>query len=374
MGHVGEGRGSSALDAALIRDDPDTDQESVADTALIDEREVALQRFFALSPKEQLVVYRAMRDHLAARLRETKRDRVVEERAAAIAALEVVTGHLKLASGVAPTPTQFDAAARALDLRCERGRRWNRSRVGRAWGKWRFAKETFLGRGLPDSSDQRARRRAVAGRARTQEAALVAIRLWLATKPAKETVRDYETWSEEHNDVLKAGELPLPNATTIRKRIPITWPDILRFARDEISLEQGRPPREHVRRRHVHGDHNLVSAAGVREILTGPAREQVKHVLSKPSFPTPVVVLNRVRLWMRDDVIAYEEGRPFPERTENELRRIYLATPEVMKAVGLSRSGLEHGAYGIPSPAIKAGSINLWLRSEVEEWLKGRED
>ena len=365
--------GHLAFKATLIRNGPDTDQRGVAETALTDEREVALQRFFALSPKEQLVAYRAMRDHLAARLRETKRDRVVEERAAAIDALESVASHLKLEPRVAPTPAQFDAAARTLDLRCARGRRWNRSRVGRAWGKWRFAKETFLGRGLPDSSDQRARRRAVAGRARTQEAALVAIRLWLATKPAKETVRDYETWAEEHNDVLKVGELPLPNATTIRKRIPITWADIVRFARDEISVEQGRPPREHVRRRHVHGEHHLVSAAGVREILSSPARERVKHVLSKPSFPTPVVVLNRVRLWMRDDVIAYEKGRPFPERAENELRHLYLTTPEVMKAVGLSRSGLEHGAYGVPSPAIKAGSINLWLASEVEEWVKRRD-
>lgn len=362
------------VQATLIRDGPDTDQGGMAETALTDERELALQRFYALLPKDQLVVYRAARDYLASRVHETKRDRLVEERAAAIDALETVAAHLKLELGVAPTPRQFDDAAHALDLRCERGQRWNRSRVSRAWGKWRFAKEVFLGRRLRDSADQRARRRATAGRARTQEAALVAIRLWLTTSPATETVRDYETWAAEQDDVLKAGELPLPNATTIRNRIPITWPDILSLARGEISLDQGRPPRRHIRRRHSHGDHHLVSAAGVGEILGTATRPLTKQELSKPSFPTPVVVLNRVRLWLREDVVAYKKGRAVPERTENELRHLFLTTPEVLKATRLSRTGLEHGAYGVPSPTIKAGSINLWLRSEVDEWVKGRAD
>lgn len=346
----------------------------MADAAFSDERELALQRFYALLPKDQLAVYRAARDYLAARIHETKRGRLVEERAAAIDALEAVASHLKLEPGVAPTPRQFDEAAHALDLRCGRGQRWNRSRVGRAWGKWRFAKEVFLGRRLRDSADQRAWRRATAGRVRTQEAAVVAIRLWLATNPTKETVRDYETWAAEHDDVLKAGELPLPNATTIRNRIPITWADIVRLARGEISLDEGRPRRRHVRRRHAHGDHELISAAGVGALLGTQSRALTKQQLSEPSFPTPVVVLNRVRLWLREDVVAYKRGGKVPERKQNELRHLYLTTAEVMKATGLSRSGLEQRAHGVPAPAIKAGSINLWLRTEVDEWLEGRAD
>jgi predicted DNA-binding transcriptional regulator AlpA len=338
----------------------------VSDAALSDEREHLLQRFFALAPREQLAAYRAIRDYLATRIHETKRDRLVETRAAALDALASVASHLKLEPGVAPTPREFDAGARDLGLD------WNRSRVARAWGRWRFAKEAFAGGRLRDSADQRARRRATAGRARTQEAALVAVRLWLATHPPKETVRDYEAWAEEHNDKLAPGDLPLPNATTIRKRIPITWRDIIRVGRDEITVKQGRPPREHVRRRHAHGEHHLISVLGVSEILAHGDGYDIRKEISKPSFPRPVVALNRVRLWLRDDVVAYKKGRPFPERKQNELRYLYLTTPEVLQATGLSRSGLGNGAHGVPSPAIQAGSINLWLRSEVDAWLKRR--
>jgi len=352
-----------SLHAALIPDGPHTDYDGVAHAALTDERELVLRRFYALGPREQLVAYRQIRDYLAARVHETKRDRVVKARADALDALHAVAAHLNLEAGVAPTPREFDDAARKLGLD------WNRSRVARAWGRWRFAKDAFLGRRLRDSADQRASRRAWAGRAPTQEAALVAVRAWLASGPSRETVRDYGAWVEEQNDLRAPSELPLPNATTVRRRLGATWSDIIRAARHEITLEQARPPRKHVRRRHARGEHDLVSAIGVGEILGRGGRNDIRREMANPSFPTPVVVLNRVRLWLRDDVVAYGEGRPFPVRKENELRHAYFTTTETMKATGLSRSGLDQGARRVPAPAINAGNVRLWLRTEVDDWV-----
>lgn len=335
----------------------------MTDAAAPLERELVLQRFFALAPKDQLASYRVIRDYLAARIRETRRDRLVEERAAALDAFAAVVEHLGLEPGRAPTAREFDTAARELGLD------WNRGRVQRLWGRWRFASEAFRGERTPESADRRAQRRAAIGRSRGREAGLVALRLWLRDQPSRETVRDYETWAAQYNGLLPDGEVPLPTAATIRRWIPVTWRDAVKMARGELSADKARPPQKAVRGRRCRGPYKLIPPGDV-EALLGLGRGRARAVISGPSFPRPVIVLDRLRLWVKSDVVAYKNGRPFPKRKTNEFRSLYLTTAEVIKLTGLSRSGVDTGAKKVPAPAVQMSGTNLWLRSELDEWLK----
>lgn len=168
------------------------------DSALSRERDIVVERFLALPPREQLATFRELRDQLAAPYRAIKRDRVVAQRAAALEVLAAVAAHLGLPDGHAPTPTQFDAVCRELGLRS------NRNRVRRAFGRWRFAKEQFLAQSGVSASGVRP------PRAARYEAHEAAIRRWLATDPQDRRLSAYVAWARAYNEDLPDGALPLP--------------------------------------------------------------------------------------------------------------------------------------------------------------------
>lgn len=333
----------------------------MASDPLSREREIVLQRFVELSPADQLQTYRAMRDLLAARLTLVKRDDAVEERAASLDVFRRVAEHLELPDGVAPTPVQFDAVCRELDLG------WNRSRVGRAWGRWRFGKDAFLGHSH-DSAVRRRLRRAVGDRRRRHEAPLRAIRLWLATEPAGRSWGAYSAWAREYNSELQDGALPVvQNAHGLSGQLGMRWPDIVRYVAGEITLAEGRPPIKKVRERYCRGPHDLVALGDVASIL-GCAKWTATSHAAKHSFPEAVVDLPGARLWLRSDVEAYSQKKPFPERQENELRSVYMTADEAADAAGISPYTIRHGHRKFPEAAVRLGAVKLWLRSEVEAW------
>lgn len=326
------------------------------------EREIVLERFYELSPAEQLATYLAVRDYLAARLTLVKRDTVVEERAASLDIFKQVAEHLSLATGVGPTPAEFDAACRVLGLP------WNRSRVKRAWGRWRFGKDAFLGEDH-DSAPRRRARGAVGDKRRRSEAPVRAVRLWLATEPAKLTWSDYRKWAREYNAELGPSDLPVGvDPHNLTRPMGIRWRDLVRHAAGEISLDEARPSLTRDQTRYCRGPHDLVGMAEIQPIFGGSQWKAQSHA-AKHSFPGAVIDLPAGRLWLRSDVEAYAQKRAFPERTTNELRSDYLTADEVASVTGLAVSTVRRGFRKFPETAVSLGSIRLWLRSEVVAWL-----
>jgi predicted DNA-binding transcriptional regulator AlpA len=329
------------------------------------------ERFLDLTPADQLHAYRAIRNHLADRVRETKRDRIVAEKEEAVAALAAVAAHLSLPAGEAPTPAQFDAAARELDLKCARGVKWDRSRVRRAWGRWRFAKDAFLGREPSRAASPRGR-----WRRQTHEGRRRAIKLWLATEPEDVSSAAYGAWAREYNDTLPPDELPVPiSAATISRGLNKTWPDLIRVGRGEITEAEARPRHKRTVERYCRGPHDLVVFEDLEKILRRSGHGVVA-LSRRPDFPPPVIILTGIRLWLRDDVKAYKAGRRWtPEendRQRDSLRHLYLTVDEVKELTGFNRHHLKLGLDGMPHAVVKLGARLLWLRSEVEAWVRKR--
>jgi predicted DNA-binding transcriptional regulator AlpA len=330
------------------------------------EFEIVMQRFHALPPREQLGAYRAVRDYLSERIRETKRDRIVAERAAAVEVLAKVADHLNLPRDQAPSPAQFDDATKSLRLP------WDRSRVQRAWGRWRFAVDALLKDRLPESATQRTQRRHLTQSKRKKEGHIRGVQLWLDTKPSATTPSAYRAWAREYNQETEAkSETPavVVDSGWVARALGMTWPDVVRHARGDISAEQGRPMKKRRRERYSRGPYILASLEDVREILEtlyGATRETLRV-----DFPAPVVVLPSIRLWLRDDVKAYKRGRRWSAEENakkyNEYRHLYLTVEEVMAMTGLSRDQITKRRRGVPAPSVRLGFISLWLRSEIED-------
>jgi hypothetical protein len=329
------------------------------------ELELVLQRFLDLAPADQLHAYREIRNHLADRARETKRDRIVAEKEEAVAAFATVAAHLSLPAGEAPTPAQFDAAARDLGLTCARGLKWDRSRVRRAWGRWRFAKDVFLGREPSRGTRPRGR-----WRRQTHETRLRAVKLWLTTNPQNLSSAAYSAWAREYNDNLAAGELPVAiRAASISTKMNKTWPDVIRVVRGEITEAEARPLQKRRVERYCRGPHDLVSFEELRKILKRPVRGAGIEA-RRGDFPAPAIILPSTRFWLRDDVKAYKAGRRWTseenDRQRDSLRHLYLTVDQVKELTGLNRDQLKMGRDGMPPPVVKLGFRMLWLRSEVE--------
>jgi len=325
------------------------------------EREIVLQRFLELTPADQFQTYRAIRDLLAARLTLAKKDDAVEERGTSLDIFKRVTEHLELPDGVAPTPAQFDAVCGELDLG------WNRSRVGRAWGRWRFGKEAFLGHDH-DSAIRRGVRRAISDGRRRHEAPLHTIRLWLATNPANRGWRAYTVWARDYNSELQEGDLPVvQSASNFSLQLGMRWPDLVRYAANEITAAEARPPIKQVIKRYCRGPYDLVTRADLVSIL-GCSKWTAGEYAAQHSFPLAVVVLPGARLWIRSDIKAYSKKRPFPERRENEFRSVYMTADEAAEAAGVPLTAVRRGHRDFPEAAVSFGAVKLWLRSEVEAW------
>lgn len=326
------------------------------------ERDIVIERFLALAPHEQHVVYRLIRDRLALPLAETKRDRVVLERAAALESLATVAHYLRLREGEAPTPTQFDVAARELGLRTDR------NRVRRAFGKWRFAKAAFVGGDQSAATDGN-QRRSGAGRASRYEAHMVAIGRWLESEPNDRRLVSYVEWARRYNDDLPVLALPLPlRADLIGETMNVVWPDLVRIVAGEITAAQARPRTKRHRERFCRGPHELASYEDIVEIL-GRSGKAVRAAMAGPDFPPPVVVLGHTRLWLRGDVEAHRDGVRDPVRQLNEFRRLYLTVGEITALTGLGRNPIESRTRGFPEAVVRLGRAKLWLREDIDEWL-----
>ncbi len=338
------------------------------DRQVIDvERDQVLQRFFALPRRQQLEVFAVMRDFLAGGVKPEKspRDETIDRQRAALEAMALVAHELGLPDGKAPTTTQFDQVA----PRAAPG--WTVDRVLRAFNaRWRVVGQIYAEGRTGLTTLQLGLVQSQGGRKRDHEGYWTALRKWLDTEPPLETTTAYEAFMAEYNDQLAPGEKPLPLVASLRQALKLNFPEMVRVAKSEISLDDAKPYR---RRKLVplsakEGPHRLVTARTAAAICGENSPHAHKVLVFRPGFPTPVVVTEKFKLWRRDDVEAYAAGCPVPDPTYNELGREYVTVKELAELAGTRRETVV-GVPGVPEPAVIVGRQRLYLRSEVDAAL-----
>lgn len=332
-----------------------------------------MQRFFLLPPADQLRAFKTMRAYLKdavdspEALADSPVDKKLDEQAGALEALDTVARKLKLPSGQAPTPAQFDKAARDV------APGWNRSRVTRAFGRWRWACDRYRGVGESESARQRGVRRALGGGGRplTSEEHLTALRLWLTSSPIECGIADYDRWQMERNGRLKPGEQRAPKAKQIIERFWLPWPDLVAIARGELDLEKTLARRWHeLRKEGNENEDGLVGLAWIGVFL-GLAATQIQYLTrSNSRFPVHILTLGDKRIWLRADVEAFRAKRAVSKRRVNELQHLYLDRSALARLLGISwQQAAVAYARHLPPPAGEINGKRYWRRAEVDEWL-----
>jgi hypothetical protein len=323
------------------------------------ELETVLRRFGDLTTRAQLRALEVIREYLGEEVKETEADREVSERQAALGVMRQVADELHLPEGQSPTSSQFDEVSKRLGIG------WSTSRVVRAWGRWRFACEAFIGHRVRKSARQKAILEANTGKRRAYENYLTAVRLWLNTNPPIEEITAYDAWTREFNDDLPDDQPPVPLWSPIYSNLRVSFADVLRVARGEAELGD-------CHRRL--GDHRsdrgpLVSTnwiAGEHDL----SEHQARHITHRPDFPKPVVKLSGTRAWLKTDVEAYFDDRPFPKRKEYELQEEFLSLAELAALMGKPPERLKSQTMRRPEPAGLVSRRRYWRKSEAERWLK----
>jgi predicted DNA-binding transcriptional regulator AlpA len=322
------------------------------------ELETVLRRFSDLTPRAQLEVFALIRNYLDGEVAEIGVDRAIAKRRDALEVLRRVAADLELPKGEAPTTTQFREASKRLGLG------WSVAKVGRAWGKWRFACEAYTGHHLRRTAVQQAVLNANTGKKRAQEDYVTSLRLWLDTSPVAETITAYDKWAQEFNEVLPHNQPPACLWSPIHHNLRVGFHDALRVARNEVALSdcvksKGDHTKEHgplVSKQWMQGEYGL-------------SAHRAANLPRSPQFPKPIVMLSRRRAWLKDDVRAYFENRPFPKRKEFELQDEYLSLAELAALMG-KKPRMISQTTRLPEPAGLVSLNRYWLRSEVEQWQR----
>jgi len=99
------------------------------------------------------------------------------------------------------------------------------------------------------------------------------------------------------------------------------------------------------------------------------SEHHARHITHRPDFPKPVVKLSGRRAWLKTDVEAYFDVRPFPKRKEYALQDEYLSAAELAALMGKAERQFSQTTR-IPEPAGLVSRNRYWRRSEVERWMR----
>ena len=327
-----------------------------------------MRHFFDLCPKDQLAAFAQMRDYLGAdAAAETEDDRRARERAEALEVIGRVVAYLELPKEQTPTVTQFDHACRELGLP------WTRSRVVRAWGRWRRACAAYLGEELSESARQLAYRRRLRGRRSQYENPLAAVRRWLATDPPSTGPRDYDAWVHDEATRVSEDAVRLPRSIAIRTRLELSWADVIRVARREVDVADLAPRTPRTHRDWTSGPHDLISIQAVAGLL-GCSITEAHGRVKEPGFPPVVAVFGSTRAWLRDDVQKFIENPSVGTPVRRALREEYLDAHELAALIGLSARTIKNQPKAtFPQPTGCVGSTRYWHRADVDAWIREHE-
>jgi predicted DNA-binding transcriptional regulator AlpA len=333
------------------------------------EYEAVMRHIYRLPVREQLMVFQALRDYLGGEVGEENIfDKEIHGRQGALEAMRRVADHWHLPEGEAPTTTQHKQAPAEVTAG------WSVTRVGQAWGRYRFAQQAFRGEAVPQTVAQRSLRRSTSGRKNEREGHVSGVRRWLDTNPASRTKVDYDDYARQHNsDVLSGGSgLVIVGSPALIAGLGLRWADVLRFCEDGADCDAIRAEalREHLAR--DYGPLKVISSEGVGHML-GQSPSAVVYMLKRGELPVPVLILARARGWLIKDIEAFIAGRPIPARLENELRSQVMSTTEVAVFLGVTHSGLTSMLHKksktAPAPDGRLAQYHYWMREKTERWV-----
>jgi predicted DNA-binding transcriptional regulator AlpA len=328
----------------------------------------ALDRFYALSTRDQLGFFGEAREHLGSEAwTQDEVEQEIDKRAEALEALEAVAADLRargeFREGKSPTVEEFDAGAERLGLEIRSGF------VVRAFLRWRIAKTVLEGGQAREKPSRRRARSAAVGRTRTHEDYLRAVRIWLDSGPERSAPADYDAFVKEENRQRGDDERPLPSLSAVTTGLRIGWVRVLAVARGGTTLENALEDR---RAELLDGlsDDSLVGAEVVA-VMTGIYGQNIAHHVRKGTFPVPAAKVGRNMAWMLGDVKASKAGRRVPERKRFFFQDEVVDLRELASKVGIKvdyvRTLLNHEAWHrVPRPDGKVGGAWYWLRSNLD--------
>lgn len=328
-------------------------------------------RFTSLATAEQLVFHRICAAYLSVTLKvETTVGRAVARRLEALRCLGAVAQDAGLPAGVAPSAAQYRSAQKRLGLSL------SATAIAEAFDTWATATSVFTGERTRESAAQRAIRRAVAGRRRQHEDYVVSVRIFLMRRVqvGEPTATEYDAFREEWNDNLADGRLPLLASVTIRDALSLTWAEVVKVARGEVTRKDALALREITQSTHADWG-ELVALRGVAAVL-GRWRTALERTLTRPDFPAVVAIDGRARLWRRTDVEQFAAGTYGGETRYRELEPDLVFARELADLMGIKHSTLHAYLFrcpdSVPAPAGRAGGAYYWWRTDVMDWLAAR--
>lgn len=325
---------------------------------------VILQRVTILSEQDQLLAYETIRDYLIAGGKSVPADEQLDERGQALRVMRAVMEHYRLGDPRELEVKQFDAAPEEV----REG--WKSGRIIRVWVKWKFARDALAG----SKPRPTARQRAVRSKARVRDVRsddyLAGVREWLATKPPKLVIRDYDAWVTERNAARSADTLPVARYLRIHNALTLSWKSILRAASGEITVEEARKEVLTKRVSISRAPHDLISSQEI-QTMTGKPEGTVQRWMKGDSFPVPALVIGNRRFWIREDIELFVQGKKHPSRKRNELGDVYVTLAGASAILGVHRYGAAK-LEGAPEAVALVGADRLWLKSEIEAFGEAR--
>ena len=298
---------------------------------------------------------------------ESKEQKLLRERAAALNDVATVARELRLPAGKWPTIEEYQREAKRLGLA------YSSQRIVRRWERWEDVGRTMTDAKPSETPAQRALRRAKSGRRRNHEEQLAGLRDWLGTKPASRTDLDYNWWADSENDRRGPGEQPYVTAQAVCIGLALSWRRVLAVAEHHSELADAQS--QHLEElTGASGPLALIGAKGVALVL-GVSVNRAAVLAGHADFPPPAAHLGRVRAWYRSDVEAHHAGKPFKRRKGGELDDKLMTSPEVQEMLGLSTNNSLHSRihtaswHDVPQPEGRVSGALYWLRTDVETWM-----
>jgi len=318
-----------------------------------------MERLLALSRRHQLRAHEELSRYLALdHARASTLDERLERERESLEVLAAVTAHL----GHKPTAKEFD------ELAVKFSSAWSSAKVIRVWRYWRTGLAALDGQ-PPLSPEQSAAKAHLSGYRRSREDYLTAVRHWLKTSPPRETLNAYCAWARQTNEVERP-ERRLPHGNTIQSNLARSWPDIVRVAKGEATLEDVAAKSVSRRRDYSDGPDDLIGPGTAARIC----RVSVTTFGGVGAdFPPPALDLDGVPAWLRRDVEAYAAGKRADWRDHGLAARYYTAR-ELGERAAIDPRALCRPTVVAPLRTGRAGGRNYWLRREADAWLASNAD
>ena len=90
-----------------------------------------------------------------------------------------------------------------------------------------------------------------------------------------------------------------------------------------------------------------------------------------------MAVVGGSKAYVLEDLLAYRDGKPFPQRQEGSFQQSLVEMSEVAAdlkvTIGTARTYVNRELWHlIPKPAGRVGQSRYWWRAEFEAWVKQR--